>query len=63
MSVDLRKPAKRVLFINTRYKAEELRLVDTAASITELSRSDFMRRVVVDQARKVVLGASELDAA
>ena len=59
MTLDLRKPAKREVFANTRWKAEDLQLVDTAVAITGLSRSDFVRRVVVDQARKVVLGASE----
>ena len=59
MTLDLRKPAKRDILASTRWKAEDLRLVDTAVALTGLTRSDFVRRVVVDQARKVVLGASE----
>ena len=57
--LDLRKPAKRDVLASTRWKAEDLQLVDTAVALTGLTRSDFVRRVVVDQARKVVLGASE----
>lgn len=59
MGLDLKRPSKRDQVFQFRLRDSEARLVDAARDVTGLSRSDFGRRVLIHEAQKVLLGASQ----
>jgi uncharacterized protein (DUF1778 family) len=58
-TLDLKKRQPRSVWVHARVRPEDARLIESAVAVSGLSRSDFLRRVIVSQSKEVVLGAGQ----